>query len=279
MDGTGNNMTEFVEHSGYAVDGIPFAHYSVGRGRPILLVHGVGPGTTGQANFLPLLERLSQYRETHLIDLIGFGASERKPNPPYFDIDLWVRQVAAVVERISDPVDVVGNSVGGALALKVAARTAKVRRVMAIGAPAERYAITPELARFWKTPESLSDLAVAMTPMTGAESPPAATIVEARFRVFNDNAYREYFSEMIKGGQPQLDAAALSDAEAAHIRIPVVLVHGRLDRACPPERTVLPLSRRLPLADLFLFGGCGHNVIWERTNEVLDLMAMVMKEP
>jgi pimeloyl-ACP methyl ester carboxylesterase len=150
---------------------------------------------------------------------------------------------------------------------------------MAIGAPAERYTITPELARFWKSPESLGDLAVAMTPMTGAESPPAASVVEARYRAFSEFGYREYFSEMIKGGQIQLDAAALSDAEAADIHIPVVLVHGRLDRACPPERTVLPLARRLPVADLFLFGGCGHNVIWERTNEVLELMAMVMREP
>jgi pimeloyl-ACP methyl ester carboxylesterase len=272
-------MTEFFQHSDYAVDDIAFAHRSSGAGRPILLVHGVGPGTTGEANFLPLLERLPQSREVHLIDLIGFGASGRKPTPPYFDVDLWVRQIEAVIEGVSDPVDLVGNSVGGALVLKVAARTARVRRVMAIGAPAERYTITPELARFWKTPESLDDLVFAMTPMTGAESPPAARVVEARFRAFSDYGYRTYFSEMIRGGQTQLDAAALSDAEAARIRIPVALVHGRLDRACPPERTVLPLSRRLPVADLFLFGGCGHNVIWERTNEVLELIAMVMKEP
>jgi pimeloyl-ACP methyl ester carboxylesterase len=272
-------MTSFVEHTDYAVSGIRFAHRSAGRGRPIILVHGVGPGTTGEANFLPMLERLTQYREVHLIDLIGFGASERKANPPYFDVDVWVRQIEAVIERVSEPVDVVGNSVGGALALKVASRTAKVRRVMAIGAPAERYAITPELARFWRTPESLADLAAAMRPMTGTQSPPAAAVVEARFRAFSHDGYGEYFSEMIKNGQNQLNTAALSDAEAALINVPVALVHGRLDRACPPERTVLPLSRRLPFADLFLFGGCGHNVIWERTKEILELVAMEMNEP
>ncbi len=272
-------MISFVEHTDDAVNGIRFAHRSAGRGRPIVLVHGVGPGTTGEANFLPLLERLTQYREVHLIDLIGFGASERKANPAYFDVDLWVRQIETVIERVRDPADVIGNSVGGALALKVAGRSAKVRRVMAIGAPAERYTITPELARFWKTPESLADLAAAMTPMTGAQSPPAAAVVEARFRAFSNHGYGEYFSEMIKGGQGQLDAAALNNAEAALIHKPVVLVHGRLDRACPPEKTVVPLLRRLPSADLFLFGGCGHNVIWERTKEILELIAMVMNEP
>jgi pimeloyl-ACP methyl ester carboxylesterase len=150
---------------------------------------------------------------------------------------------------------------------------------MAIGSPAEYYTITPELARFWKTPDSLADLAAAMRPMTGAQSPPAATVVEARFRSFSNYGYGEYFSEMIRGGQSQLYAAALSDAEASLIHIPVTLVHGRLDRACPPESTALPLSRRLPFANLFLFGGCGHNVIWERTKEVLELIAMVMDEP
>jgi pimeloyl-ACP methyl ester carboxylesterase len=266
----------FTDHTA-SLDGVAFSHRSCGQGRPIILVHGIGPGTTAEANFSPLLEPLSRHRELHLIDLIGFGRSARKANPPFFDVELWVRQIEAVVARFGGvPIDMIGNSVGGALALKTALRSSGVERVIAIGAPGERYPIPKALSRFWAAPESPEQLAAAMKPMTAKQLLPDPQLVETRFRAFRDPAHREYFAAMTRGGQTQLDAAALTDGEAAGVRASVTLIHGRLDRACPPSQTVWPLSRRLPSANVFLLAECGHNVIWEQTKTVFALIDLAI---
>jgi pimeloyl-ACP methyl ester carboxylesterase len=70
----------------------------------------------------------------------------------------------------------------------------------------------------------------------------------------------------------------LTDAEVNAIRFPVTLVHGRLDRDYPPGKAVLPVFRFLPSADLFLFGECGHNVIWERTEAIVALVALPLSD-
>jgi pimeloyl-ACP methyl ester carboxylesterase len=265
--------------------GITFAHWSRGRGNPVVAVHGVGPGTTAYLGFAPVLDALVARHEVHLIDLIGFGRSGRKPHEPYFDVELWVRQISQVVAALSSgPVALLGASIGGALALKAAARHPAVRTVIAVGSPAERYPIPVVQQRFWSVPRSLEDLAESIRPMTAAQAPPAPSVVTARFAPFADAAYGEYFGRMLPGTkQAELDRAAVSDDEARRIAASVLLLHGRDDRAVPPELTALPLSRRLPNADLVLLAACGHNVLWERTDMalalILETLAKTMEAP
>ncbi len=115
-----------------ATRGLPVRHVArAGRGAPLLLVHGVGPGTTGLANFAPLIEALPGDAPLHMIDLAGFGGSARKPVQPGFDIDHWLAQIDDALERIGAPAVLVGNSVGGALALKAASRRSGVLAVLA----------------------------------------------------------------------------------------------------------------------------------------------------
>jgi len=263
-----------------SIGGIPAARWSRGNGNPVLLVHGIGPGTTGLANFAPLFDRLSAQWEVHLIDLIGFGRSGRKTAPPFFDVSIWLNQIAHVVDQFqARPAAIVGNSVGGALALKSAVRFPALRAVIAISAPAERYLIPAALQNFWSVPRSAEELALALTPMTAGQTPPAPDLVASRFGAFADPTYREYFAAMLPGTkQSQLDEAALSDAETASLATPTLLIHGREDRAVPAEETVLPLSRRLRRADVVLLGGCGHNVLWERTADSAALIEKTLSE-
>ena len=79
------------------VEGIRVQYWEGGSGFPILMLHGVGPGTSIQGNYGPVLEPLSEHCRIVAADLIGFGGSDRKPAPPYFDVDLWVRQALAML--------------------------------------------------------------------------------------------------------------------------------------------------------------------------------------
>lgn len=92
--------------------------------RPAVLVHGLGGSSL---NWLPLLDRLDGEVTALALDLPGFGTS-----PPPRDGDYTprghARVVAAAIEQwrerggINAPVDLFGNSMGGAVAVQLAAR-------------------------------------------------------------------------------------------------------------------------------------------------------------
>ena len=74
------------------VDGIKVRCYEGGKGYPILLLHGSGPGASSLGNFTQTMPALARRHHILAMDLIGFGRSGRKPREPYFDMKLWVKQ-------------------------------------------------------------------------------------------------------------------------------------------------------------------------------------------
>jgi pimeloyl-ACP methyl ester carboxylesterase len=254
-----------------SLDGISVCHEMRAGVRPLLMVHGIGPGTSGRTNFGPLLDRLSPHFALHLIDLAGFGASGRKAVPPYFDVPFWLRQISQAIARVVSihgrlPVRV-GNSVGSALVRKTASHNTTIARVIAIGTPALPEA-PAALRNFWQAPRDEASLAAAMRPMTAQMHAPPAHLVAERYKVFEGD-YPAYFSTMLAEPELCLAGAILTEAEAANIRSHVTLIHGREDRACRAEPVMSTLLPMLPAADLSLLGGCGHNVIFERCEDVL----------
>lgn len=101
-----------------------------GGALPVLLVHGFGACKEHWRRNLPAL---AGRRPVYAIDLVGFGASSKPPSrledepedglALRYGIDLWADQVAAFVrEVIGRPVQLVGNSIGGVVALAAAVR-------------------------------------------------------------------------------------------------------------------------------------------------------------
>jgi len=263
------------------LDGVALSHRTRAGAAPVLMVHGIGPGTTGRANFGPLLEQAPGLYALYLIDLAGFGASGRLIAQPYFDPGFWVRQIELALDQVLEshgqPPVLIGNYVGAALALKVAARRSELRRVLAIGAPAGGPAPTA-LKDFWRAPKDAASLARAMRPMTGPALTPAAAMIEARLAPFLQGDYGDYFDAMLDDPDLCLSQVALTAAEAGAIRAKVTVLNGRLDRACPADDLIARLLPLIPDADVTLLGGCGHNVIAERTAEVLSTVERLVAE-
>lgn len=100
-----------------------------GSGEPVVLLHGIGHRRQA---WRPVFDALAQTHDVIAFDLAGFGESPPFPSSVPYDMDHSCSNLVANFERLGlDRPHVVGNSLGGALALELGARDA-VRSVTAL---------------------------------------------------------------------------------------------------------------------------------------------------
>lgn len=101
-------------------------------GRPMVLIHGVGTNRSIWSRAIP---GLAEGRLVAALDLPGFGDSP--PPRGGWSIDGVAEQIAlALVSEIDPPYDVVGSSLGGAVALTIAGRSPELVSRLVLCAPA-----------------------------------------------------------------------------------------------------------------------------------------------
>jgi pimeloyl-ACP methyl ester carboxylesterase len=108
-----------------SADGTTIGYEATGSGPPLLLVHGTTADHTRWAGILP---QLQQHFTVHAMDRRGRGAST--DDPEGYDILREAGDVAAVVDAIGQPVDVVGHSYGAVCSLEAAVLTDSIRRLV-----------------------------------------------------------------------------------------------------------------------------------------------------
>jgi pimeloyl-ACP methyl ester carboxylesterase len=128
------------------VPGGRLRYLTVGEGEPLLLVHGLGGAA---ANWLALAPLLVPGRRLLVPELPGHGDSSPLPAAP--SLNAYADPLASLLENESAaPAAVVGHSLGGAIALRLAIRRRDtVRALVLAGAagissatPSARYALT-----------------------------------------------------------------------------------------------------------------------------------------
>jgi len=88
---------------------------------PVLLLHGSGPGVTAAANWRPVIPALSADRRVIAPDQLGFGGTATGERRSYGRA-AWTEHALALLDTLgAGYVDIIGNSMGGAIALSVAA--------------------------------------------------------------------------------------------------------------------------------------------------------------
>lgn len=103
-----------------------------GAGRPMVLLHGVGTNSSIWSRSIPAL---AEGRAVVLVDLPGFGLS---PAPPEaWTIHGVASQIAlALAAEVDPPYELVGSSLGGAVALALAGRHPELIHRLVLCAPA-----------------------------------------------------------------------------------------------------------------------------------------------
>jgi pimeloyl-ACP methyl ester carboxylesterase len=100
---------------------------------PAVLVHGLGGAST---NWTDLMGLLGDRLDEHAVDLPGFGRSGPPPGDRY-TLDAHARAVVAYVRHLDrGPVHLFGNSLGGAVTVRVAAEHPELVRTLTLVSPA-----------------------------------------------------------------------------------------------------------------------------------------------
>jgi pimeloyl-ACP methyl ester carboxylesterase len=233
-----------------------------GEGPPLLLVHGFGGAAWNFSELAPLLPG----RRLIIPDLPGHGASSPLPAPT-------LAGFADVLAEILDgPVDVLGHSLGGVVALRLAERHPSLVRSLVLAAAAGISSST-----------RLAEITIALTGIVQpgriagrrvghvARSRRLRNVVFGGFEVANPDLLTERAVHgFLRGPTMHTDALGAGLALVAddprqdldRVRCPVLVLWGARDKQVPLEDG-FEYARRLG-APLRVIADCGHLLIGER---------------
>ena len=248
----------------------------LGAGPALLLIHGGGPGASGLSNYSRNIEALARAFSVLVPDMPGYGGSSKDVarDDPFGDL---AGAMQALLDRLEiERAHVVGNSLGGACALRLALdRPERVDRLVLMGPGGVGISSgTPTRG---------------LKRLLGYYAGEGPTLEKLRQFICEDLVHdasritqallRERFEASIDPeviANPPLRAPKdpeafrrmdfLLDARLAALPHPTLVLWGTEDRVNPPEGA-LALQRRMPACDAYLFARTGHWVQWERAAE------------
>jgi pimeloyl-ACP methyl ester carboxylesterase len=242
-----------------------------GDADPIVLVHGSGTSGAIWQRALPLL---AHGRRAVAPDLPGYGGSA--PAGPGFDLEAVAGHLAEGLEDagVPEPYDLVGHSMGGAVAMLVAARQPRRIRRLVLVAPAGLAALPRPAAYLLgaaAAPYAFARRRLA-TPLAGngmVRRLALAGIARDGARVPSDHTRAALASS---AGATRIGAglasAAAADLRAELGRLPAApgLVWGEHDPVVPRSRIDVVLAE-WPDAPVRLVPDCAHAPMLERPRE------------
>jgi 2-hydroxymuconate-semialdehyde hydrolase len=248
------------------VMGVDTYFHDAGDGPPLLLLHGSGPGVSAWSNWRPVYAALSEHYRVIAPDQIGFNRTQADGTVDY-GRKLWTDHALALLDELGiERCSVIGNSMGGAVALSMAAaRPEAIDRVVAMGTMGISGPIPDGLAEVWGYDPSPEAMRRLIELFAYDQSIVTDELVQMRYEASADPIVRDAFAAMFPQPlQDGVDDLALTEAELRALEQPVLLAHGYYDRIVPIAVTSLPLMDLLPDVQLHAFGASGHWVMIER---------------
>lgn len=277
-------MTTIAEviQAGYTidVDGIATHYHDAGTGRAVLLLHGSGPGVSAWANWRLVLPELSERFRVIAPDQIGFNRTV-PPSDVRYGRELWTTHALRLMETLGiETYDVVGNSMGGAIAFSMAtAQPGRIGRIVAMGTMGVAAELPAGLNEVWGYEPSVERMRRLIELFAFDDAIVTDELVKLRYEASIAPGIQEAFSAMFPAPRQRwLDELALAREELEALRLPILLVHGWNDRVVPPASSSLPLMDILPDVRLHAFGQCGHWVMIEQTRPFNALVARFLDD-
>ena len=245
-------------------DGLRLHYLDEGQGPVVLWLHGSGPGASGFSNFkanYPVFAAAG-YRNI-VLDLPGFGRSD-KPEDTEYCLDFFVAALHAFLAAVGiQRCTLLGNSLGGAIALKLALdQPQRVARLilMAPGALMEKEQYYLQMEGIQKMGAAfangeLND-AAGMRRLLGLQLYDASTIsdetVNERVAVVQQQPRCVLTTMQVPNLAPRL----------GELQCPILGFWGMNDKFCPASgaQTLMAACRNIRFV---LLSECGHWVMVE----------------
>ena len=265
-------MTTTVSHE--TINGLRYAIEEAGHGDPLLLLHGF---TGRAANWRPLLPRLAERRRVIAVDLPGHGDSDAPAGAARYQMSRVAADLAELLaRRAAAPAHWLGYSMGGRLALYVAAHYPQLVRSLVLESASPGLATAAERQARRAADEALAERierdgipafvsAWEQLPLfAGLAWLPAEERAALRAQRLANNAtgLANSLRGMGTGAQPSL-WPHLGDIAA-----PALLVAGALDEKFAAINQ--DMAAALPDAALRLIPDAGHTVHLEQPTLYLD---------
>lgn len=263
-------------------NGVDLHYFIAGRG-PILVVHPGGPGFEWKYLRMPLVE---EFATVVYLDPRGSGSSSRLPRVEEYRMDLMVEDLEALREHLAlSRIALFGHSHGGMVAQLYAVRhQARLTKLILCATVASAGA-------GWLSEIAANAAARSAEPWYAEAAAALASGREARteeqsrerfkkiipFYFFRWEPFREATLRMLDGiritPEPQrafteMDAPTFDERpELKKLRVPALILAGRHDFACTPERAA-EMNRLMPNSRLLVFEKSGHFLFLEEAEGV-----------
>lgn len=224
-------------------------HYFVGgRGRPLVLLHGLGARSQDWTPQLPTY--VKQGFRVYAIDLLGCGKTDH-PNIPY-TIQQQVDLLRGFLDSVDiERADIAGWSMGGWIALRFALdHPNRVRRLVAMNSAGLSFETNLSPGIF--EPQTITDVKRLIEVLTPDPPRLPSFLYRAILRAMRGN--QEVIHRCV---QSMMYEDSLLDGKLHELRLPVLLIWGAHDELIPPsvgER----MHEEISESELEIYPGCGH---------------------
>ena len=250
------------------------SYVELGQGDPILLLHA-NPGD--QRDFAAVIEPLSRYGRVLALDWPGYGQSPELADEDQVTVkDIYQVLVEFVTTMGLKQLVIVGNSLGGNAAVRLAALRPEPVRALVLVAPGgftpqnwlsrsfcrlqgSRLALSPyRFARFYLKRET--DITRAMLERARGQQ------AQPRALAMNRSLWRSF-------GRPENDLSSL----AGQVRAPCLLIFGRYDPVIRAKQDGDLALQVLPHARLEVLP-CGHAAFAEVPELFMEAVQTFLKQ-
>jgi 4,5:9,10-diseco-3-hydroxy-5,9,17-trioxoandrosta-1(10),2-diene-4-oate hydrolase len=240
-------------------------HYiDQGEGPVVVWLHGSGPGASGHSNFKGNYPRIAaQGYRSIVLDIVGFGFSD-KPDDVEYPLSFFVECARQTLEVIGvDRCTVVGNSLGGAIAIGMALEHPELVEKLILMAPGglspmEEYGQMPGMQKMFQVYGSgvpiTHDVMKELFAFGLMHDPAHATdeLVSERLQVM----------QTMNGQVMSAMAIPVLTERLPELQCPVLGFWGTNERMMP-DSGILNFAKNCPNLRLILVSECGHWVMVE----------------
>ncbi|MEV6171474.1 alpha/beta fold hydrolase [Streptomyces sp. NPDC051954] len=267
-----------MQQTTYDVDGKKIFVAETGDGPPVVMLHGGGPGASGVSNYVRNIARLAERYRVIVPDMPGYGRSSKGVDgaDPFGYLSGLIRGL--LDELGLEKVHLVGNSYGGACALRLALDAPhRVDRMLLMG-PAGAGTTRAVPTRGMKSllsyytgdgPSRLKlETFIRNYLVFNAASVPDSAI-EDRYQASIDPEVIASPPAKLPSGPGALRTLWKSDftrdPRLSRLSVPTLVLWGAEDKVNRPSGARM-LADRMPNCDLYLVANTGHWVQFERAD-------------